>query len=151
MGFLFAFAVFYLIAVIGIVYFCIKNGREDSKLRNHVNNMDASMSQYCFALDFDQQEMIRQLSVPNIHDVLEYTLDADALRITFFQYGVKSLTYRLDFFVVKDRTYLRVNCVETIYGKTRIPFYINRFFIEKTGAIAVDYMEFCKLVNHLDK
>ena len=147
MGFLFAFAVVYLIVVIVIVYFCVKTGREDSKLRNLVNNTDASMSQYCYVLDFDQQEMIRRLSVPNIHDALEYTLDADTLRITFLQYGVKSLTYRLDFFVVEDRTYLRVNCAETIYGKTRIPFYINRFFIEKTGAIAVDYMDFCKLTK----
>ena len=147
MGFLFAFAVVYLIVVIVIVYFCVKTGREDSKLRNLVNNMDASMSQYCFALDIDQQEMIRRLSVPNIHDALEYTLDADTLRITFLQYGVKALIYRLDFFVVEGRNYLRVSCVETIYGKTRIPFYLNRFFIEKTGAIAVDYMEFCKLTK----
>ena len=65
MGFLFAFAVVYLIVVIVIVYFCVKTGREDSKLRNLVNNTDASMSQYCYVLDFDQQEMIRRLSVPN--------------------------------------------------------------------------------------
>lgn len=147
MGFLFAFAVCYLIAITSIVHFAVKTGREDSKLRNHVNNMDASMSQYCFALDFDQQEMIRRLSVPNIHDALEYTLDADILRITFLQYGVKTLTYRLDFFVVEGRTYLKVSCTKTVYGKSRIPFYINRFFIEKTGAIAVDYIDFCKLVK----
>ena len=151
MRFLVAFAVVYLVAVIVIAYYCVKTGREDSKLRNHVNNVDASMSQYCFALDFDQQEMIRRLSVPNIHDALEYTLDADTLRITFLQYGVKTLTYRLAFFVVEGRTYLKVSCTKTFYGKSRIPFYINRFFIEKTGAIAVDYIDFCKLEKHLDK
>lgn len=150
MRFLLAFAVFYLVAVIVIVvivYFCVKIGREDSKLRNRVNNMDATMSQFCFALDFDQQEMIRLLSVPDILDALEYTLDVDTLRITFRQYRVQSLTYRLDFFIVEGRTYLRVSCSQVFHGRTRVPLYINRFFIEKTGAIPVDYLDFCKLTK----
>lgn len=140
------FVACFLLAMPFAIYFILKPGLDDKELRNSVNNTDITMDKFCFLLKFDQQEMIRRLSRPNIHDVLESTLDVDSLQITLRD-EYNSVAYQLAFYVVGSTTYLKVYRIQPYCGQTRLVYRVNRFFIEKTGAIPVDYMTFCKLTN----
>lgn len=140
------FVACFLLAMPFAIYFILKPGLDDKELRNSVNNTDITMDKFCFLLKFDQQEMIRRLSRPNIHDVLESTLDVDSLQITFRD-EYNSVAYQLSFYVVGSITYLKVCRIQPYRGQKRLVYRVNRFFIEKTGAIPVDYMTFCKLTN----
>lgn len=114
---------------------------EDRKSRNNVTNSDPLTQHYCFVLDCDPSKAIQQLSVRNAKDILEYTFDADCLTIIFSHLGA-SIEHQLSFYVVENKTYLKVSRVNFMHSGSNIPLMSNRFFIEKIGAVPVDYTYF---------
>ena len=123
------------------LFIIFKPVMEDKKVRNNVMNSDPLTQHYCFVLNCNQLEAIEQLTIHNIEDTLEYTFDADCLTIVFSQLGA-SIEHQLFFYVVENKTYLKVSRVKFMHSRSNIPLMINRFFIEKIGAVPVDYSYF---------
>ncbi len=132
------FIVLFILAIPLALFLIFKPVMEDKKVRNNVMNFDSLMQHYCFVLNCNQSEAIKQLAVRNVKDTLEYTFDADCLTIVFSHLGV-SIEHQLSFCKVENRTYLKVSRVKFLHSRSNIPLMINRFFIEKIGAIPVDY------------
>ncbi len=135
------FIVLFILTIPLAVFLIFKPVMADKKVRNNVTNSDSRTRHYCFALHCNQTEMLEKLSIPNIYDALKYTLDKENLTIVFEEFGT-SIEHKLTFYVVENKTYLKVSRVGSSRGKSNIPLMINRFFIEKIGAVPVDYSYF---------
>ena len=135
------FIALFILTIPLILFVIFKPVIEDRKARNNVMNSDPLTQHYCFVLKCNQQEAIDQLSIPNVNDKPGYTFDIDSLIITFSHLGV-SIKHQLSFYVVENKTYLKVSRVKFMHSRSNIPLMINRFFIEKIGAVPVDYSYF---------
>ena len=140
MEYFFFIVLFFLAIPLGL-FFVFKPVFNDKKIRNDVRNSDFSMKHYCFLLNCNQQEAINQLSIRNIYDSLECKLDTNNLTIVFSHLN-SSIEHQLSFYVFEDQTYLKVSRVPSVYGRSNIPYKINKFFVEKIGAVPVDYSYF---------
>lgn len=116
----------------------------DRKARNNINNSDTFTRNYCFLLNCSQADALDKLAIRNIYDPLECALDRDSMTIVFDA----SLEYKLSFRVVNNKTYLKVSKSKDPLYRGNIPLMINRFFIEKIGAIPVDYSFYR---SHIDR
>ena len=135
-----------LIVAIPLTLFLVfKPIMADKKARNNVTNSDQLTQHYCFVLDCGETEAIEKLSARNVNDTLEYTFDTNRLVIAFSHLGA-SIEHQLSFYVVEGKTYLKVSRVKLMHGRSNIPLMINRFFIEKIGAVPVDYSCFMSTV-----
>ena len=135
------FVVLLAIAIPVALFIIFRPVVEDRKVRNNVKNSDVFTQHYCFVLDCDEAMVIKKLSVCNIKDALKYTFDPEKLIIVFSHLNV-SIEYWLYFYVVEDKTYLKVSREKFLHDRSNIPLMINRFFIEKIGAVPVDYNYF---------
>lgn len=135
------FIVLFIIAIPLVLFLIFKPVIADKKARNNVTNTDPLTQHYCFALDCNQTEALDRLSVCNVNDALEYALDKEYLMIVFSHLGV-SIDHQLSFYVVENKTYLKVSRVKLMHSRSNIPLMINRFFVEKIGAVPVDYSYF---------
>ncbi len=135
------FIALFMLVIPLALFLIFKPIMEDKKVRNNVMNSDPLMQHYCFVLNCNQSEVIKQLAIRNVKDILEYTFDADSLTIVFSHLGT-SIEHQLSFCVVENRTYLKVSRVKFMHSRSNIPLMINRFFIEKIGAVPVDYAYF---------
>ena len=131
----------FILAIPFALFVIFKPIMEDKKARNKIRNSDPLTRHYCFVLDCDQAEVINQLSVPSAQDALEYTFDADCGTISFLYLGA-SIEYQLSFYVVENKTYLKVSRVKFLHSRSNVPLKVNRFFIEKISAVPVDYTFF---------
>ena len=123
------------------LYIIFKPVMDDKKVRHHIENSDLFNRHYCFLLTQNQTDAIRQLSIHNIYDTLEYKFDADQKIIVFFHSGA-SIQHQISFFIFENKTYLKVSRVRFLHSKSNIPYKINKFFMEKIGAVPVDYSYF---------
>lgn len=139
------FITLFILAIPLALFVIFKPIIKDKTVRNNVMNSDPSMRHYCFVLNCNQQEAIGQLSIRNVKDTPECTLDINALIITFSHIGV-SIDYQLSFYTIENRTYLKVSRIKRFHNRSNIPFMINSFFINKIGAIPVDYTYFESVV-----
>ncbi len=135
------FIALFILAIPLALFLILKPVMADKKVRNNVMNSDPLMQHYCFVLNCNQSEAIEQLANRNAKDTLEYTFDADCLTIFFSHLGA-SIEHQLSFYVVENRTYLKVSRVKFMHSRSNIPLMINRFFIEKIGAVPVNYAYF---------
>ena len=113
----------------------------DKKVRNNVTNSDPLTQHYCFVLNCEQNEALDKLSIRNVNDTLEYTFDRNRSIIVFSHLGA-SIEHQLSFYIAENKTYLKVSRVKFMHSRSNIPLMINRFFIEKIGAVPVDYSYF---------
>ena len=134
-----------IIAVPLVLFMILRPVMADKKVRNNVRNFDPLTRHYCFVLDCSQTEALDKLSIRNVYDSLEYALDKDYLTIVFSHLGA-SIEHQLSFYVVENKTYLKVSRVRLLHSRSNIPFMINRFFVEKIGAVPVDYSYFVSFV-----
>lgn len=135
-----------LIVAIPLTLFLVfKPIMADKKARSNVTNSDPLTQHYCFVLDCGETEAIEKLSVRNVNDTLEYTFDTNRSVIAFSHLGA-SIEHQLSFYVVEGKTYLKVSRVKLMHDRSNVPLMINRFFIEKIGAVPVDYSCFMSSV-----
>ena len=139
------FIVLFILAIPIVLFVILKPVINDKKVRNNVVNSDPLRQHYCFALNCNQQEAIRQLSIRNIKDIPEYTFDTDSLIITFSHLGA-SIDHQLCFYTFENRTYLKVSRIKFLHERSNIPLMINSFFVTKIGAIPADYTYFESVV-----
>lgn len=135
------FIALFTFAIPVVLYLVFRPVMSDRKVRNNVINSDPLTRHYCYVLACNQSEAINQLSIHNINDNLRYTFDVDCLTINFLHMSV-SIEHQLAFYVVENKTYLKVSRVKFMHDRSNIPLMINRFFIEKIGAMPVDYAYF---------
>ncbi len=135
------FIALFILAIPLALFLIFKPVIEDKKVRNNVMNSDPLTQHYCFVLDCNQTEALDKLSIHNVNDILEYTLDTNRLLIVFSHLGA-SIEHKLFFYVVENKTYLKVSRVKFMHSRSNIPLMINRFFVEKIDAVPVDYSYF---------
>ena len=140
MGYIVSILLF-IIAIPLVLFLIFKPVMADKKARNNVNNSDLSRQHYCFVLDCTQAEALDKLSVRNVGDFLEYDLSKDGITLVFSHLGAE-IEHQLSFYVVDNKTYLKVSRVKRISTQSNIPLMVNRFFVEKLGAVPVDYSQF---------
>lgn len=139
------FIILFILAILLVLFLIFKPVLEDKKVRNNIENSDSFNQHYCFVLTCDQSEAIKQLSTHNVKDTLEYIFDTDYLTIVFSHLGA-SIEHQLSFYVVENKTYLKVSRVKFVHDRSNIPLMINRFFIEKIEATPIDYAYFESLI-----
>lgn len=139
------FITLFILAIPLALFVIFKPVIKDKTVRNNVMNSDPSIRHYCFVLNCNQQEAIRQLSIRNVKDAPECTFDINTLIITFSHVGV-SIDYQLSFYTIENRTYLKASRIK-FFHNGNIPFMVNSFFINKIGAIPVDYTHFESVVS----
>ena len=135
------FIALFILAMPLALFLIFKPVMVDKKVRNNVANSDPLTQHYCFVLDCDQTEALDKLSTRNVNDTLEYTFDRNRSIIVFSHLGA-SIEHQLSFYVVENKTYLKVSRVKFIHSRSNIPLMVNRFFIEKIGAVPVEYSYF---------
>lgn len=140
------FCILFIALVPITLYLIFKPIMEDRNLRNNVNNSDAFSRHYCYALNCTQQEAIKQLSLRNIHDALDCSLDENANTVKLMHLNA-SIEYQLLFYTVENRTYLKVRRAHLLHERSNIPYLVNRFFIEKLDAQPMDHAAFEALIN----
>lgn len=133
--------VLFTIAIPVVLFVIFKPVMVDKKVRNDIANSDPLTQHYCFVLDHDQAEALDRLAMRNVNDSLEYTLDPNRSIIVFTHLGT-SIEYQLSFYVVENKTYMKVSRVKYMHSRSNIPLMINHFFIEKIGAVPVVYSYF---------
>lgn len=139
------FIVLLMLFISLILFVIFKLLSDDKKIRNNVTNTDSLMRHYCFALTINQPDTVSQLSIHNVKDTLEYTFDVNHLTIVFLHLGA-SIEHHLSFYVFENKTYLKVSRVKFIHERSNIPLMINKFFVEKIGAVPVDYSYFESII-----
>ena len=139
------FIVLFILAVPIVAFMIFRPANKDKKVRNGVTNSDPLTQHHCFLLNCSQQEAIGKLSIRNTKDKPEYTFDINSLTITFSHLGV-STAHQLSFYTLENRVYLKVSRVKFLQGRSNISFMINNFFMNKIGAIPVDYNFFESVV-----
>ena len=135
------FIALFVLAIPLALFLIFKPVKADKKIQNNVINSDPLMQHYCFVLDCDRTEALEKLSAHNVNDTIEYTFDINRLIIVFSHLGA-SIEHQISFYVVENKTYLKVSRVKFMHNKSNIPLMVNRFFIEKIGAVPVDYSYF---------
>lgn len=140
-----AYIILFFLIMLFVLFMCLKSIIVDKKVRNNVTNSDPFTQHYCFVLNCNQQEAVEQLSNRNVKDKLEYTFDTNSLIITFLHLGV-SIDHQLSFYTIENRTYLKVSKMKFLHSQSKIPLMINSFFVNKIGAVPVDYTYFEALV-----
>ena len=135
------FIALFVLAIPLALFLIFKPVKADKKIQNNVINSDPLMQHYCFVLDCDRTEALEILSAHNVNDTIEYTFDINRLIIVFSHLGA-SIEHQISFYVVENKTYLKVSRVKFMHNKSNIPLMVNRFFIEKIGAVPVDYSYF---------
>lgn len=128
------------------LYLILKPIKEDWKLRNNVNNSDVFSRHYCYALNCTQQEAIKQLSLRNIHDALDCSLDENTNMVKLMHLNA-SIEYQLLFYTIENKTYLKVSRTHILHERSNIPYLVNRFFMEKLDAQPMDHATFEALIN----
>ena len=139
------FIALFILAMPLALFLIFKPVIADKKVRNNVTNSDPLTQHYCFVLNCEQNEALDKLSIRNVNDTLEYTFDRNRSIIVFSHLGA-SIEHQLSFYVAENKTYLKVSRVKMMHSRSNIPLMINRFFIEKIGAVPVDYSYFVSSV-----
>lgn len=135
------FIALFILAIPLVLFLIFHPVMADKKVRNNVTNSDPLTQHYCFVLNCDQTEAINKLSTRNVNDTLEYAFDTNRLIIVFSHSGA-SIEHQLSFYVVENKTYLKVSRVKFMHSGSNIPLMVNRFFAEKIGAVPVAYSYF---------
>ena len=131
------FIALFILAMPLALFLIFKPVIADKKVRNNVTNSDPLRQHYCFVLNCEQNDALDKLSICNVNDTLEYTFDRNRSIIVF-----SSIEHQLSFYISENKTYLKVSRAKFMHSRSNIPLMINRFFIEKIGAVPVDYSYF---------
>lgn len=143
--------IIFIFAFILIIYIAWEPYFFDKKIRNNINNFDASMNNYIFTVNNSRQHIVERLYLHNISDCLEYFFDPETLTICFKDHGLKA-TYQLEFFpVTNEYMYLLISKTSLLPSNSMVGLKINNFFINKLDAHPVDYITFKRTIYQIPK
>ena len=136
--YIYIFVVIFVVMIPIALYLILKPMFKHNKLLNDIVNYDTFMRKYVFSVALDKEEFYSQLKMPNVQDVLEYTLSNDDTVITFMLYNGK-YPYKINVDVFNKSIILRV---EQLSLNSKPAFYINEFFIKKFNAKPLDFEKY---------
>ena len=132
------FVIIFVVMIPIALYLILKPMYKHNKLSNGIVNYDTFMRKYVFSVALDKEEFYSQLKMPNVQDVLEYTLSNDDTVITFMLYNGK-YPYKINVDAFNESIILRV---EQLSLNSKPAFYINEFFIKKFNAKPLDFEKY---------
>ena len=132
--YIYIFVIIFVVMIPIALYLILKPMFIHNKLSNGIVNYDTFMRKYVFSVALDKEEFYSQLKMPNVQDVLEYTLSNDDTVITFMLYNGK-YPYKINVDAFNESIILRV---EQLSLNSKPAFYINEFFIKKFNAKPLD-------------
>ena len=136
--YIYIFVIIFVVMIPIALYLILKPMFKHNKLSNGIVNYDTFMRKYVFSVALDKEEFYSQLKMPNVQDVLEYTLSNDDTVITFMLYNGK-YPYKINVDAFNESIILRV---EQLSLSSRPAFYINEFFIKKFSAKPLDFEKY---------
>ena len=136
--YIYIFIVVFVVMIPIALYLILKPMFKHNKLLNGIVNYDTFMRKYVFSVALDKEEFYSQLKMPNVQDVLEYTLSNDDTVITFMLYNGK-YPYKINVDAFNVSIILRV---EQLSLNSKPAFYINEFFIKKFNAKPLDFEKY---------
>ena len=136
--YIYIFVVVFVVMIPIALYFILKPMFKHNKLLNGIVNYDTFMKKYVFSVALSKEEFYSQLKMPNVQDVLEYTLSNDGTVITFRLYNGK-YPYKINVDAFNESIILRV---EQLSANSKPAFYINEFFIKKFNAKPLDFEKY---------
>ena len=136
--YIYIFIVVFVVMIPIALYLILKPVFKDNKLLNGIVNYDTFMRKYVFSVALGKEEFYSQLKIPNVHDVLEYTLSNDDTVITFRLYNGK-YPYKINVDAFNESIILRV---EQLSANSKPSFYINEFFVKKFNAKPLDFEKY---------
>ena len=87
--YIYIFVIIFVVMIPIALYLILKPMFKHNKLLNGIVNYDTFMRKYVFSVALDKEEFYSRLKMPNVQDVLEYTLSDDCTVITFKMYNGK--------------------------------------------------------------
>ena len=136
--YIYIFIVVFVVMIPIALYLILKPMFKHNKLLNGIVNYDTFMKKYVFSVALSKEEFYSQLKMPNVQDVLEYTLSNDGTVITFRLYNGK-YPYKINVDAFNESIILRV---EQLSANSKPAFYINEFFIKKFNAKPLDFEKY---------
>ena len=136
--YIYIFVIIFVVMIPIALYIILKPMFKHNKLLNGIVNYDAFMRKYVFSVALDKKKFYSQLKMPNVQDVLEYTLSDDNTVITFMLYN-SQYPYKINVDAFNGSIILRV---ERLSFNNRPFFYINEFFIKKFNAKPLDFEKY---------
>ena len=136
--YIYIFVIIFVVMIPIALYLILKPMFKRNKLSNGIVNYDTFMRKYVFSVALDKEEFYSQLKMPNVQDVLEYTLSNDDTVITFMLYNSKC-PYKINVDAFNESIILRV---EQLSLNSKPAFYINEFFIKKFNAKPLDFEKY---------
>ena len=136
--YIYIFVVVFVVMIPIALYLILKPMFKHNKLLNGIVNYDTFMRKYVFSVALGKEEFYSQLKIPNVQDVLEYTLSNDDRVITFRLYNGK-YPYKINVDAFNESIILRV---EQLSANSKPAFYINEFFIKKFNAKPLDFEKY---------
>ena len=145
-------AIIFLVIFFGVLapaalFFILFGIKKDRESRNNVENIDSYRNQY-FLVPCGKSKAIEILSTRNAKDAIKYDFDPLTLKIRFEEYhSVLSVEYPLSFYEVEEQTFLKVGDLHHLTQTGVSKHKINLLFVEKTGAVPIDYRRFDAVVG----
>lgn len=136
--YIYIFVIIFIVMIPIALYLILKPMFKHNKLLNGIVNYDTFMRKYVFSVALDKEEFYSQLKMPNVQDVLEYTLSDDCTVITFKMYNGK-YPYKINVDILNESIILKV---EQIAATSKPAFYINEFFIKKFNAVPLNFEKY---------
>ena len=138
--YIYIFVIIFVVMIPIALYLILKPmfKHKHNKLLNGIVNYDTFMRKYVFSVALDKEEFYSQLKMPNVQDVLKYTLSNDDTVITFMLYNGK-YPYKINVDPFNVSIILRV---EQLSLNSKPAFYINEFFIKKFNAKPLDFEKY---------
>ncbi len=120
------------------LFFILKPMFKHNKLLNSIVNYDPFMRKYVFSIALNKDDFYAQLKLPNVHDMLQYTLSNDGTVITFKLYN-GTYPYKIHVESLDETIILRL---EQLSANSRPAYYINEFFVKKFNAKPLDFEKY---------
>ena len=136
--YIYIFIVVFVVMIPIALYLILKPVFKHNKLLNGIVNYDTFMRKYVFSVALGKEEFYSQLKMPNVQDVLKYTLSNDDTVITFRLYNGK-YPYKINVDAFNESIILRV---EQLSANSKPAFYINEFFVKKFNAKPLDFEKY---------
>lgn len=126
---------FFFVVIPITLFLILRPMQKHNKCLNSIVNYDVFMRKYVFRVGLNNDEFLAKLKIPNVNDVLSYTLSDDCTVITFKRHNVYC-AYIINVDASNESIVLRV---EQLSVCSRFSYLINEFFICKFNAEPLDF------------
>ena len=122
-------------------FFTEKKNRKDSV------NHDSSKTYFYYLLETNKETAIEKLTIRNINDILDFTFDPDAHKITFSHREV-NYDFDISFYNLQSYSYMIAKSNTPMDEHSNFPVVVNSFFGKKLNTTPVEAHYFEALLKN---